>query len=534
MNARDYIALVRERKLIIALCVLACLGLAAVVTSLMPKSYTSTVTFYLSSEVTSEEGAGDPFLTAQLPAERAASFAELLTGPRVAADAAEQLGGGITGAEVADSVAAGVEPESVVLTLTATGDTAERARDVAQAVSDSFVALVAELETGPAPAEGEEAAPAPPVAVVADVLQPADLPDSPTSPSLLLNLLIGLAVGLLVGVTAAVARHALDTRLRSARQLAEAVGAPVLGAVPADRKAAEHPVALTAESADARRPHPRVEAYRRIRTALQAAQPGPAGGVLVVASARRGEGRTTTACNLAAFLAAVGARVVLVDGDLRHPRVTDVLGLDRGDAPGLGEVLSGAATLRQATLRWEPEYVDVIPGGAPTARSNELLASRRAQEALADLRTRYDYVVVDSSPVLSVADAASLARLADGVVLVGRWRRTRGPDAQAAAAYLRSVSAPVLGAVLTRVPRRRITPADLAAGAGTGTVAAPATRRPAADAPVDPGRAVAGPEPTGPPAGKPPSDRMGEVSPIPDSHKQDRRGGPPSRKRRAS
>lgn len=523
MNARDYITLIRDHLLLIAVSVAACLGLAVLVTSLLPQTYASSVTYYVVADGDSAEG--DRYLSSQLAADRALSYSALVTGPRVAADAAAALGGGTTPDEVQGAVTSETVTDTAIFTLTATAPTAERAQAIATAVSDSFTELARQLETTgvpPATGEGDEGAPAPPV--TAEVLQPADLPSSPVSPSLALDLVIGLVVGLVIGFGIAVARHTLDTRVRSGRHLAEASGARVLGAVPQDRKAGAHPVALTAEVADRRSPNPRVEAYRRIRTALQATQPGREGGVLVVASARRGEGRTTTACNLAAFLAAVGARVVLVDGDLRHPRVTECLGLDRGDTPGLSEVLSGAATLRQATLRWEPEYVDVIPGGAPTARSNELLASRRAQEALADLRTRYDYVIVDSSPVLSVADAASLARLADGVVLVGRWRRTRRPDVQAAVAYLRSVSAPALGAVLTRVPRRRITPSDLVAGADTAPPSS--LRRRPTDVDVD----DTGGEGTDDGAGSAPAG-MGGISPVPDPTKPARRNGQASRKR---
>lgn len=480
MNARSYLTLMREHAVLIALCVVAGLGLAVLVTWWMPRSYASSASFYVTVSGSSGQlGASDRYAAAQLATSLGPSYAKLITSPRVAADAAARLGDGTTAGDVMQSISSDNAKDTPILTLTAKASSADRARAIAQAVSDSFAQLVPRLEnTAATPTPSPNATAQPTPTVTAQLLQPAGLPASPVSPSLRLNLLIGLLVGLLVGFGAAVVRHPLHTRLRSGRQLAEAGGAPMLGAVPRDRDVRAHPVALTADAAPGRGPNSRLEAYRRIRSALQAVNRGRKGRVLVVASAHRGDGRTTTACNLAASLAAAGDRVVLVDGDLRNPQVARCLGLDPGEAPGLAEVVSGAVTLPPAVVRWEPGQFDVLAGGRPTARSYEELASRRAEQVLADLRAGYDYVIVDSAPLLSVADAQSLAVHSDGVVFVSRWRTTRRHDIEAAVGYLSSVSARVVGVVLNRIPRRRIATGDLAADAGTP---APAAHAPTVD-----------------------------------------------------
>lgn len=507
MNARDYLALLRERLLLIGACVVAGLVLAAAVTAVMPKAYASSVTFYIVADSSpGQSQASDNFQGAQLSAERVKSYAELLTGSRIATDAAAQLGGGTTPDDVMDAVTASSVADTVILTMTATAPSPQRATAIAGAVSSSFIRLVRQLETSgsnpqeiPAvPVTGTDGQAVTPPAVSAQVLQAPTVPDSPVRPSLPLNLAIGLILGLLVGFGAAVLRHALDVSVRTAQDLQDSTGAPVLGAVPEDRTVTAHPVALTAGSSGDDRSRERAEAYRRIRTAVEAANADGDRRVLVVTSPLTGEGRTAVACNLAASLAAVGARVVLVDGDLRTPRVSGLLGLD--EAPGLTNVLTGRTGIGDALQLWVPEGVNVVTSGPATSRPNELLASRRTADVVAELRARFDYVVIDAPPVQGLADAANLAAHADGVVMVCRWGRSTRPEIESAVSFLRSVSVPVVGAVLSRVPRSyrpgRTSPIPAVPVAGAD-----------APEPAEPGEPPVTTEPAAPAAGKAPAAR---------------------------
>jgi polysaccharide biosynthesis transport protein len=225
----------------------------------------------------------------------------------------------------------------------------------------------------------------------------------------------------------------------------------VLGTVPEDRIARHTPVPLVS----GRVGYARTEAFHRIRTALESRLAGGkegVGRVLVVTSAVPGDGRTTTACNLAAALAAVGSRVVLVDGDLRRPRVAAYLGLE--SEPGLTAVLPGEASFATAVQTWSEDDLAVLTSGALALRPNELLASRPTNDLIVWMRLKYDYVIIDAPPILAVADAANLGAHADGVVLVTRWGFTKRPELQSAVSFLRSVSVPVVGAILSRIPDR--------------------------------------------------------------------------------
>lgn len=453
MNARDYLALLRERKLLISACVVAGIVIASLVTLVMPTKYASTVTFYVvaASGTGQSSGASDNYQGAQLATDRVKSYTELLTGARVAQEAAANLGRGTTADDVMGAVSASSVENTVIITLSATDTSPLRAQQIATAVSSSFTALVRRLETTSAPAPGENGADTPvqEPAVSAQVLQPPSLPDAPVSPSLPLNLAIGLVVGLLVGFGAAVVKRSLDVTVRSVDELEGLVDAPVLGTVPEDRIARHTPVPLVS----GRVGYARAEAFHRIRTALESRLAGGTEGigrVLVVTSAVPGEGRTTTACNLAAALAAVGSRVVLVDGDLRRPKVAAYLGLE--NEPGLTDVLPGQASFASTVQTWSEDDLAVLTSGAPAPRPNELLASRPTTDLLVWMRLKYDYVIIDAPPVLAVADAANLGAHADGVVLVSRWAVTKRPELESAVSFLRSVSVPVVGAILSRIP----------------------------------------------------------------------------------
>jgi capsular exopolysaccharide synthesis family protein len=449
VNARDYLALLRENRLLIGACLVAGIVVASVVTLLMPTKYASTATFYVvaASGTGASSGASDNYQGAQLATDRVKSYTELLTGARVAQGAATTVGGGTTPNQVLDAVSATSVDQTVIITLAVTDTSPARARQIATAVSNTFTELVRQLESTSGP---DSPAQAP--AVTAQVLQPPSLPDMPVSPSRSLNLAIGVVVGLLVGFGAAVVRRSLDVTVRSVDELEGIVEAPVLGTVPEDRNARRTPVPPAPDGTG----YARAEAFHRIRTALESrAAGGSEGGgcVLVVTSAVPGDGRTTTACNLAAALAAVGSRVVLVDGDLRRPKVAAYLGLR--SEPGLTAVLTGQASFTSAVQTWSDDHLAVLTSGAPTPRPNELLASRPTADLIDRMRHDYDYVIIDAPAVLAVADAATVGAHADGVVLVSRRGATKRPELQSAVSFLRSVSVPVVGAILSRVPERQ-------------------------------------------------------------------------------
>lgn len=442
VTARQYLDVLREDRRLIAIVVVVCVVLAFLVTLVTPNSYSSGATFYVASPP-QDSSPTESYQGAQLSTERVKSYTELLEGTRVAADASQLLGGTPRPQDIQEAITTDAVAETVVIQLSVTERSPQEAQLVASAVSTAFTRLVAGIESNRQPLNR-------PIVTV-EIIQPPTLPESPDGPLATFNLLVGLLIGIVLGIGIALVRRSMGGAVTTSRELAEVLGAPILGTVPTDPSVARTPIALLATSGGEggpkwlRRLRGRAEAYRRIRTGLQQTSNGRR--VVVITSAAAGEGKTLTACNLAVALAGTGGRVVLVESDLRSPAVASTLGLD--PSPGITGILDGRTTLAAAVQRWAPGGIDVLARGPAPERPNELLASSEFAEVVAALRRGYDWVLLDAPAVLPVADATSLAGTADGVVMVCRRGRSRPEELETALAYLATARAPVLGAVFS-------------------------------------------------------------------------------------
>ena len=419
--------------------VLVGLAVAGAVSWLMTPQYASSARLFVSAVGATDASAayeGDLFSR-----ERVASYAELLTMEALAAEVVDELDLPLTPAEVADRVTATAVPETVLLDVTVTDTSPERARDIADALVGRFTAQVAQLES---PDDGTG-----PTIEVATV-QPARLDREPVSPDVPRNLALGGVLGLLGGLALALVRMRLDRTVTTGEHVEAATGSGLLGTVVHDRRlAAQHVVVSGGGAAVC------AEAFRGIRAGLQSVDVDAPPQVVVVTSSLPGEGKTTLAVNLAAALGWSGSRVLLVEADLRRPRVTRYLGLDTGSGGGAGltDVLAGAAELREVTQPWDEGTVTVLPAGPMPPSPGELLGSARMRTLLDTLRSTYDVVVVDGPSLLTVSDAAVLSAMADGCLITTRYGRTRREQLSEAAAALSRVGARVLGVVLNDVPR---------------------------------------------------------------------------------
>jgi capsular exopolysaccharide synthesis family protein len=445
MTVERAMRMLRERWGLALLCVVLGLLGAGVATYLTPRAYSSDVTLYVSLQGRADSS-DDAYQADRLAQARVQSYVPLLTDERVTQPVVESLGLALTPAELAERVTVTVEPDTTVLTAAVRDSTPEGAAAVANALANEFVGLVGELEqpigpTPPPPAPGQPAEE--PARIGVQVIQPAAPVAVPVSPDAPFNLALGGALGLLIGIAAMVVRDMRDTSVRSAEHLRGLVPAPVLAEIPHDRRVATRPLLVDDPFAS-----PRAEAFRRLRTNLQFLGGRQGRGVIVVTSARPGEGTSTTACNLAITLAEAGNRVLLVDANLRNPRVADYLGVDT--TPGLVDVLAGRMVWQYARRPWNRGGFDVLPAGAAGQdHSSQLLSSFGLADLLADMRKHYHFVVVDTPALLPVSDAAAVAARADGVVLAVQHRQTTQEQVDAAVSMLGSVSARLLGAVLT-------------------------------------------------------------------------------------
>ncbi|MFN7951156.1 MAG: polysaccharide biosynthesis tyrosine autokinase [bacterium] len=309
------------------------------------------------------------------------------------------------------------------------------------------------------------------------VVDPAELPTVPSAPQRLRSLAMGMLLGLVLGIAAALTRAALDNSIRTPAAASRALGLRTLALVPSMRasewtsgrvgqRAAtllasrrgsparprpEQPtgVELVTLASD---PTPGSEAYRIFRTALLLLRMDPAPRKILFTSSIAGEGKTSTAINTCISLAQAGKRVALVDADLRCPRIHRVAGMS--SKIGLTTYLQSGVSLASVGATALHRSLWVMPAGPIPANPSELLSTDRMHEAIAELASRFDYVVVDSGPTLPVPDALVLSRLVDGVVLVVDSSRTARELVQAARDRLDQAGARMLGVVLNQVDAR--------------------------------------------------------------------------------
>jgi succinoglycan biosynthesis transport protein ExoP len=302
------------------------------------------------------------------------------------------------------------------------------------------------------------------------VLDPAERPTMPSRPNAVLNLLFGFALGLVFGVGTAAMLENIDTSLKTPADVERVLALPTLGVIPDFRRVGTADLAARRRLTDKRGAlvasggtSIAAEVFRTLRTSILFFDPEHPPRTMLVTSSQAGEGKTATVVNLALSLAQQGARVLLVDADMRKPRCHHALGLPEGT--GLSEYLLAERELadvtrtialpgaRRAELDGQRPgaRLDFVPSGRVVQQTAELLASPRMRAALAGGIERYDIVLIDSPPMFPVADASLLATMVDGVVLVVRGERTPRHLTREAIARLRFMQAKVLGVVLNAV-----------------------------------------------------------------------------------
>jgi len=310
-------------------------------------------------------------------------------------------------------------------------------------------------------------------AEIADAVEPTNIrildtalvPDRPVAPSPLKNLVLAGAFGLLLGVGLAMGLESLDTKVRTEDDAASlSGGVPVLGTIPRIRlkevaaNGRTGAAAMGARLVTQRDPRsPVSEAYRALRTNLTFAGIDGVPQVLVVTSAMPGDGKSTSAANLAVTLAQQGTPTLLVDADLRKGLLHHML--DAEKEPGLTHVLLGRASLDEAVQLLPADDGGVplafLPAGVFPPNPAELLGSTRMRELVAELRRRYTLIVLDAPPLNHVTDAAVLGGMADSTLLVARAGSTEKDALRHAAGRLELLRASVGGVVLNDVDTTR-------------------------------------------------------------------------------
>lgn len=438
MTLPDLLSTIRRRWLSLfcftLLGVAGSLGLTATAVPL----FSAATQLYVAVQAPESATAGDIGQGNNAAQQKIRSYMQVVTSSEVLQPVIDELHLGSTPDALASRVSVTSPPNSVILVVTVRDTNAARAATTANALGASFRKVVGKLE---APADGASGL------VRISTIEPAVESNVPVSPKPIPNVAVGLALGLLLGLAFAVLRNVLDTKIRGEVDVVAVTGKAVLGGIGFDPESPEKPLIVQIDPRN-----PRAESFRALRTNLQFIDAGTRARRFLLTSAMPGEGKTTTVSNLAIAVAESGARVLVIDADLRRPRLAEVMGLE--GAVGLTDILIGHAEFEDVTQPWGSRRLHVLPAGQIPPNPSELLGSQGMQTLMELVESRYDYVIIDTPPILPVTDAAVLSKLTDGVIVVSAVGRSTRPQLERATATLAGLDSRVLGIVLTMIPMR--------------------------------------------------------------------------------
>ena len=493
MLIREYLSILWPRKSLIIALALVCSGAALLYTSSVDKVYTSEAEVLVDLSSTSV----DPPSTGTTAASMMQTEAVVATSTGVAQQAAAQLDSGETANQLLERVAVEVNPDTNILNITARGATPGAAQELASAFANSYLdhrqdstrnrltadaeaiqtqiddlndeiaGLNEDIEASVDDAqrstlEGQVASLGEQVGLLqerlidtgpatnlyaGEVIRTADRQSEPVSASPVRMAGLGLVGGLLLGLALAFVEERMRDRLRRRADLENRSGAPVLAVVPKTSVRRSAPSQLVTES----HPHGSAcEAYRTLRTGLlMAASRSPITTVMIT-SPSSDEGKTTAAANLGVVLAQAGKRTIVLSADLRRPQLHRLF--DASAEPGLTNVLAGevraSEVLQQVGVA--SDNLRLLPPGPIPNNPAELLGSEAMRRLMSYLRDTCDFVLVDTPPLLDVADAAVVASTVDAVLLVASADRTTRADVGQARKLLDQVDANLIGTVLNR------------------------------------------------------------------------------------
>lgn len=459
MQLREYAGVARRRWRVGLSAALLVLGATGAWLGLTSSSYSSTTVLFASVDGTgTSANAYNNMLVAQ---QRVRLYADLATGTQVADGVVRALKLPLTARQVQAKLKAEAKPDAAVVSLTASDSSPTRARDIAAAAAVALTDVGKTLD-GPVGAHTP--------AVLLKVVEPAQVPNS-RSTGRIGGIALGALLALVMAAVAMAVREVTDARVRVADDLIRAFDLDVAAVVPHDGTLKNDGMGVAAEDT------PRAESLHVLRSRLQVLR-GDGAASITIAGTRAGDGASTVAVTLAASLARAQARVVVVDADLRQPRVDRYLGV-RGNL-GLAEVLAGRQKAAQLVVESRHSGVWALPAGSPFGRVGDLLDHDRLAAVVADLEETFDFVVIDTPPVLAAPDAAVIGAVTDGVVLVVRERFTQVGDVDRALRVFRSSGAPLLGAVINngREPSESTSyPTRVSVPVGPAAAVRPRTRR---------------------------------------------------------
>lgn len=435
MEFKHFFKVVRRRWLTIVLLLAIALGAAALVNWRTTPQYESRARIFISVDVQTSAEAGQALL---FTIGRVQSYADLATSTDLMNQVIGDLDLQLTPNQLADRIHAEVVQDTTLIELTVLDPDPKQAQAIARIETQRLTEFLSDLET---PSNSDE------TQIVARTTDSATYNPDAVRPRTAINYGVAAILGLLVGIGAAIAREVLDRTVRTQEHLQEVTDKPVLASIIYDGSIKKNPL-LTDLGSFA----PRTEAFRVLRTNMQFLDLDHQPRCLVISSAVQGEGKTMTSTNLAIALAQTGRRILLIDGDLRRPRVAGQLGLDA--AVGLTTVLVGNTDVKDAVQVHEGSGLHFLASGAKPPNPTEILQSRVTHDLIRELCDSYDMVIIDGPPLLPVADASVLSTIADGVILVVHHGKTNRDAVRDAITRLEQVGGRLFGIAVNMIPKR--------------------------------------------------------------------------------
>jgi capsular exopolysaccharide synthesis family protein len=411
----------------------------AIFTVVSTPMYSSTTSLFVSTP--SGDNTSDLLTGSTFTQQRVKSYAGIVSSPSV-------LDPVVTALDLADiqvslpkRITANVPLNTVVIEITVTDESPFRAASIANAVGESLTNVVASLETP----TGSSISP-----IKLSTIEPGTVATSPDSPRPLLNMALAILAGLVIGFGVALLRENLDLRIKNVDDIPEKDGvANILGGIVFDENADSNRLVV-----HTRPKSTRAEAFRQLRTNVQFVEAAQGAKSIVLSSSIPSEGKSSTIANLAIAMADAGQKVLLIDCDLRKPKVHKYFGLE--GSVGLTNYLIDQAQLEDVIQPWGRNGLKVLPAGQIPPNPSELLGSAAMKKLLLKLEQDFDLILLDTAPVLPVTDTAILSKITGGVVMVVAVGKTTKPQLQGALAQLETVGATLLGFVMNKIPTKGV------------------------------------------------------------------------------
>lgn len=436
MDFKQFLLVLRRRWMSILLIIAIAMGISAGITFTRTPKYESKTQVFLTVNV---RDTTDAFAALYFASSRAASYAAAAKSTELSERVIRQLDLDVTPEDLSSRIDAEVVELTSLIQISVKDENARDAQTIADVTAEEFTKYIQSLES---PGGGD-------AQILVQVTDRATYNPGQVSPTVTLNLVVAFLIGLLLGIALAVAREILDRTIRTADHVGELTESPVLASIGFDGDIKSAPLLTDLGGFAAR-----TEAFRLLRTNLQFIDLDHQPRCIVITSAVPGEGKTMTSTNLAVALAQTGRNTLIIDADLRRPRVASTLGLD--PAIGLTTALVGKTEIHDAIQVHEASGLHVLASGAKPPNPTEILQSKITQDLIRRLRSSYDMVIIDAPPLLPVADASVLAKLADGVIIVVRHAKTTKDQVNEAINRLNQVGARLYGVVVNMVAKRAV------------------------------------------------------------------------------